>query len=278
MIKDPLIGIIGGTGLMGQLFKNFFEKEGYRVQIASRRTELSIEKCSSSSDVVIISVPMDKTIETIEIVAPFVKKEGLLMDLTSLKSDPLKKMLEKSVCSVVGTHPVFGPGIKNFKDQTIVICPGRGEEWQNWLIDIFKKNEAKLKICSPQEHDKMMAVIQGMIHFSSITMSHVLKDIGIDVRESLDYSSPIYKLRLDMIGRILNQDGSLYGNIEIMNPETKKVLKSYLRASHRLFDIIKKKDLNEFIDYFNEAADYLGDFKKEAEEYSNYLINSLTTK
>ena len=111
MKDNPIIGIIGGTGVMGQMFKRFFEDQGFKVLIASRKTDLSIEDCARSCDVVIISVPINVTIKIIERVGPLVKKEGLLMDLTYLKVGPVKAMLQSSSCSVLGAHPVFGPGL-----------------------------------------------------------------------------------------------------------------------------------------------------------------------
>lgn len=278
MIKNPVIGIIGGTGLMGQWFKNYFEHQGYNVLIASRKTPLSIEDCAKQSDVLIISVPMDITVEIIKKVGHLVKKEGLLMDLTSLKTEPMKAMLQYSACSVVGTHPVFGPGVKKIRNQKVIICPGRGKKWQKWLESALVKEGARIKVTTPAEHDKMMSVIQGVMHFSSITISHVLKELKIDIFESQDFSSPIYKVRMDMVGRILNQDPELYANIEILNPKTKKALKAYLKTSKKLYNIIRQKNKQAFVQYFNEAADYLGDFSIEAEEYSNYLIDRLVYK
>lgn len=81
-----------------------------------------------------------------------------------------------------------------------------------------------------------------------------------------------------MVGRILNHDPKLYADIEILNPETTKALKAYLKSAHQLYKIIKKKDTAKFIKYFKEAADYLGPFKKEAEEYSDYLIEKLVER
>jgi prephenate dehydrogenase len=272
------IGIIGGAGLMGRWFEKFFIKKGHEVLIASRKTTLTIEECAKISDVVIVSVPIDVTIDIIKKVAPLVKKEGLLMDLTSLKVKPLKSMMKYSKCSVLGSHPVFGPGVKDLTNQTIVLCPGRGKKWQNIMEKMFLEGGAKIKITSAKKHDEMMSVIQGIIHFSSITISHALKELKIDIDESQDFSSPIYKLRMDMVGRILNQDPSLYANIEIENPKTSKALKAYLKTSRKLYNIIKEKNKSGFEDYFREAADYLGDFKTEAEEYSNYLIDILVKK
>ena len=278
MIKNPIIGIIGGTGLMGKWFRLFFEKKGYKVLVSGMDTELSVEECAKQSDMVIISVPIDVTVEVIKKVAPLVKKEGLLMDVTSLKVEPIKAMMKYSKCSIFGTHPVFGPGVKKMQNQKIVLCPGRGKKWQNWFEKIMIEEGAKIMISTPSEHDKMMSVIQGVMHFSSITISHVLKEMKIDIIESQKYSSPIYKLRMDMVGRILNQDPKLYADIEILNPKTLKALKTYLKTSKKLYNIIKEKDKVAFINYFSEAANYLGDFTQEAEDYSNYLIDKLVYK
>ncbi len=275
IIDDPLIGIIGGNGLMGKLMVNFFEKNGYRVIVSSRNGEISAERCAIESDVLIISVPIDKTVEVIHSVAGLVKKDGLIMDLTSVKREPLQAMLDRAVCSVLGTHPVFGPGVEVVDRQTFVLCPGRGDEWQNWFHRLLEKNNAKVKVCSAEEHDKMMSVIQGLMHFTSITISHVLKDLDIDIFDSLEFASPIYKLRLYMVGRILNQDPGLYANIEMENSTVKDVIEVYLKTSENLLEIIKKGDKTAFVEYFNEAADFMGDFKVDAENYSNKIINGL---
>jgi len=273
--KKIVVGIIGGTGQMGQWFKKFFQENGYEVLVAGRTTKLTHEECAKQSNVVVVSVPIDVTIETIKNIGPFVKKDGLLMDLTSIKEDPVKAMKRNSKAEVIGTHPVFGPNVSSIKDQTMVLCPGRGKKWLTWLKNILEKNGAKIKITKPKHHDKMMGVIQGVIHFSSITISHTLKELGISVEESQEFSSPIYKLRLDMVGRILNQDPKLYANIEILNKRSKKAIKTYLKTSNRLLKTIQKKDVNGFVRYFEEAAAYLGNFKKEAEEYSNYVIEKI---
>jgi len=278
--RKVVVGIIGGTGGMGQWFKTFFEKEGCTVLIASRRTRLKIEECAKKCDIVVITVPINVTVDVIKRVAPLIKDGSLLMDLTSLKKEPVAAMLKysKEDVEVIGTHPVFGPSAKSFKNQTIVLCPARGKKWLGWLKTKLDKHRAKIKISNPEHHDKMMSIIQGIMHFSSISICHALNELGVDIWESQDYSSPIYKLRMDMVGRILNQDPNLYADIEILNPETKKAIQAYLRNAQDLLSIIEQKDKGAFVKYFQEAADYLGKFKEEAEEYSNYLIDQLVKK
>ena len=88
------IGIIGGTGKFGQWFRKFFEEQGHKVLIAGRKTELTPVELARTSDIVIVSVPIKNTVETIEHIAPHVREDALLMDFTSLKQEPVKAMLK----------------------------------------------------------------------------------------------------------------------------------------------------------------------------------------
>ena len=90
------VGIIGGTGHMGQWFKHFFESNGCKVIVASRRTELKPVECAKQADVVIICVPIDSTLDVIKQVGPYVKENSLLMDFTSLKVEQVNAMLKHS--------------------------------------------------------------------------------------------------------------------------------------------------------------------------------------
>jgi prephenate dehydrogenase len=269
------IGIIGGNGRMGRMLQRLFAQGGHRLHIVDIGTSLTIEECAHRCQMIIVAVPTDRAEEVIKTVGPLMHKESCLVDIISLKTGPLKTMLQYATCEVVGTHPVFGPGVKDFLNQTMVLCPGRGETWKHRLHGLFTSSGMKVKECTAAEHDKMMAIIQGMIHFSTITMGHAFKALNFDIEESLQFSSPIYRIRLDMIGRILNQSAELYADIEMQNPLTAEVLQQYLASSEKLFSIIKSGSREDFISFFNEAAEYLGDFRNIAEKESNFLVDTL---
>jgi len=263
---------------MGQWFKKFFEKNNLEVTIASRKTKINPKECASKCDVVIVSVPIAPTLKVIKDIAPFVREDALLMDLTSLKQRPVDAMLKHSKAAVIGTHPVFGPSVNTIKNQTVVLCPARPKKWLDWIKNLLEKNGALVRITTPEKHDKMMSIIQGVTHFSTICVAHTLKKLGIDVQESLRYTSPIYKLRMDVVGRLLNQDPALYADIEMLNPENKIAIEEYIKSTRELIGIIKRKDREEFVKFFKEGSDFLGDFKKEATEYSDYIIDQLVKK
>ncbi|MBI2541090.1 prephenate dehydrogenase/arogenate dehydrogenase family protein [Candidatus Woesearchaeota archaeon] len=269
------IGIIGGTGQMGKFFKKFFESNGCKVLVSSRKTELKPEECAKQSDVVLISVPINAAVGVIKKVGPYVNKNSLLVDTASIKKAPVDAMLRYSKCEVAGMHPMFGPNLQTLKEQTIVICPARPRKLVKWLVGVLRKNGAKIKITTPEAHDKMMSLVQGLNHFSSLNAAHAMKKLGITIKDSLEYASPIYKLRMIMAGRMLNQDPKLYADIEIMNDGNMAALNAYLDSARKLDEIIRKKDRKAFVRYFNECAEFFGDFKKEAECTSDYLIERM---
>ena len=272
------VGIIGGTGQMGQFFKRLFEKNNCKVLVSSRKTQLNPIDCAKQSDVVLVSVSMDIILEIIKKIAHHINKNSLLIDTTSIKKEPVDAMLRYSKCEVIGMHPVFGPNVSSLKNQTIVLCPARTKKWLEWITKIFKKEKARIKITTSDKHDEMMSVIQGLTHFSNLSVAYAMKKLGVDIEESLEYSSPVYKLRMAMFGRILNQNPELYADMEIMNQKNRKVIKSCIDSSKKLQRIIETKNRKEFLKYFNECADFFGNFRKEAEETSDYLIKQMVKR
>ena len=76
---------------------------------------------------VVVSVPIEVTVKVIEQVGPLMQKDALLMDLTSLKAEPVAAMLRSSVAEVIGLHPLFGPAVDTLAGHTHrdLPCAGR---------------------------------------------------------------------------------------------------------------------------------------------------------
>jgi len=265
------IGIIGGKGKMGRWFSKFFSKKGFNVLTSDIGTDLTNEELVKKSDAIIFSVPISKTVSVIESVLPFARKDQMLCDLTSIKSPAVLAMM-KSDCEVLGMHPMFGPFVDTMKGQTIVLCKEREREKTKSFVSLFKKSGASVKFSTPEEHDKMMSIIQGMTHFSSIALARSITDQKIDINESLSYTSPVYRINMNMIGRIMAQDPKLYAEIQIFNPYVKKSIESFIESSKALLDIIERKDEDSFVKYFEKASDNMGEFKFKALKESNKII------
>lgn len=270
------IGIIGGKGQMGRYFARFFSTKGFNVIISDKRSKLTNAQLARRADVVIVSVPIETTEAVIQEVATLVKKEALLMDLTSLKVFPMKAM---KACkgSYLGCHPLFGP-TTSIEGQMIILCKGKGSRWHSWLKQLFADNALDVRELTAQKHDELMAYVQSLTHFSYLGLSDVLRTSGYQLDELLDYQSPIYRLRLDVMGRILDQNPDLYAQIQIQNPNSLKVMKSLMKCSLEWIELVEKGDAKAFKKRFSESASFFGDFTKKATEESDYLIEQMNRR
>jgi prephenate dehydrogenase len=267
------IGMIGGKGEMGRLFSRFFIDAGYRVITSDLGTEMSNKDVVESSNIVIFAVPLHRTVEIIKELVPLTRPAQLLLDLSSLKVAPVHEML-KSPASVVGLHPMFGGRISSFTGQTLVACPARVEtpHWDR-LRNLFVEKGVRVKECTPDEHDRMMSIIQVLFHMTTMLTGRVLRDAGIDIAETMDYTSPSYRMEMNLLGRIFAQNGELYSAITQMNPHTRNILgllKEGLESYERWYDA---GDLNAFVEDFKKSAVHLGGFSQRAYQESSAILD-----
>lgn len=269
-----IIGIIGGKGRMGQAFAEFLEQQGNKVLVSDRYTKLKNHELAKKADVIIVSVPIDQTEKVIKEIAAHVKPGALLMDLTSVKEVPVRAML-KSRGAVIGAHPMcnettFGPG------QTMLYCPARAKKWLPWFKDTFAyRGGLKLIRLTPKKHDEAMTYVQGLIHFSEFALGKTLSDLHPDLKELLPLASPASQLKIKVAARHLAQDPNLYGNIQIQNASTPKLLRTYEKAVFDLVKIVESRDLKSFTEYFNKGAHYFGKFGKEAFHETDDMITRM---
>ena len=194
------IGVIGGTRGMGYWFARFLEKEGHAVRVCGRNmSEADIAEMADTCQVVVVSVPMGATGNVIAKVGPHMRAASLLMDLTSLKRDSVKSMLETSASAVIGCHPLFGPRVDSITGQHVVLCPARAGKWLSWLTDIFERNGALVVETTPEKHDQMMAIVQGLNHFNTIMMGLILSEAGVNLSELMKFSTPVFREKMEIM-------------------------------------------------------------------------------
>lgn len=121
-----------------------------------------------------------------------------------------------------------------------------------------------------------MAIIQVLIHFNTISIGVTISNLGIDIQDTLEYTSPIYRMELAMRGRIFAQNPHLYGNIPMFNPNTPKILLEHKITLEKISNLIISKNLEEFTSIFNQTAEFFNDFKQYAMDESNYLIEKMS--
>lgn len=266
------IVIVGGTGKLGGLFARFLRQSGYYVQALGREDWDNAEQILTGTDVVIVCVPINQTLATIERLQPYLTPNMLLTDLTSVKRQPLEKMLEVHQGAVVGLHPMFGPDIASMAKQVVVRCDGRYPERYQWLLEQIQMWGAKIFQVEAAEHDHSMTYIQALRHFATFAFGLHLSKQPVNLANLLALSSPIYRLELAMIGRLFAQDGGLYADIIMDKPENLAVIESLKQTYADSLAFFEKGDKEGFIQVFEEVKHWFGDYSDLFMKESRQLL------
>ena len=243
----PQIALIGGHGQMGQWFKRFFESQNLSVLVADVSTHQTSPEVAAQADVVIISVPINKVSEVAREVAPHLKPDAALVDLTSVKQRPMTAMMAAFPGEVVGTHPLFGPREKSIEGQTVVLCKGRGERWFNWLQDLLTQAGVRVKITTAPEHDRVMAVVQGLAHFMLIAFGAVIRDLGVSLEDLKEFSTPTFSTLHKLTRHLLSQDPRLYACIQLQNPANRIALRALEDTVADILYFIQRQDADGLV-------------------------------
>lgn len=250
------IGVIGGTRGMGRWFARFFEAEGYTVHVSGSKTGMNPKEMADRCRVVIVSVPIGVTKAVIEDLGPHMGQDALLMDLTSLKQEPVRTMLASSLSDVIGGHPLFGPGVDSIAKQHMVLCPARGEQWIPWLREVLIKKGALVVETTPENHDRMMAIVQGLNHFNTVAMGVALARSGTALSELEPFSTPAFGAKVTIIKKIFCGNPLLYAEILTMNPDIHCFIEVYLQIIADIKYFIHSGDAGGMTELIEKHADY----------------------
>ena len=249
--------------------------------IADVDTRLTASEAARGADAIMISVPIRSTIEVIRAVGPECREDALLFDVTSTKTDPVRAMCDSSSCNVIGTHPMFGPGVNTLQEQRIVMVPGReheGSDWESWLRTSLRARGLNILEATAEEHDRSMSIVQVLTHFSTEVLGLAMARLSVPVEDTLKFASPVYLIELLMTARHFCQSGDLYGAIHMTNPNRKLIVKAFQDSINTWHQAVASEDQEAFSKLFDECDSYFGSFSERAMEQSGHLIDRLVER
>lgn len=224
------IAIVGASGQMGGLFVKDFHAQGCEVAELGRPFEDdAIRDALTGCDMLMLSVPVTAMDQVLDLMTPHLDGSTILCDVGSVKTLPMKSMLDHYDGPVVGTHPLFGPVIPDGFEPRVAVMPGRESD-----TDAAARVSALFSTCgytcfdsTIDEHDKAMAIIQGLNFTSTVAFLAAARDV-----ETIEnFVTPSFQRRLDSARKMLTQDTELFEIISEANPflqETNRKFMSYL--------------------------------------------------
>lgn len=270
--------LVGGRGQMGRLLAGAFEARGHAVTVLDKGDDVLGSDAVRTSDIVMVCVPMAAAVEMVHALGPLVRHDALLVDINSLKTDVCAAMEAGEAGEALGLHPMFGPSVRSLRRQKVVVCPVRRGPLGDWLCAELGQMGMELIETEPVTHDRMMAVVQVLVHFSTLVMGEALRRSGFSVEETLRYTSPIYRLEMAFCGRLFTQDSDLYAEIEMANPHGPAVRQSFLDAAAHVEEAVQRGDREHFRQLFGGVTEYFSDFGGEAMALSDLIIELLVSQ
>lgn len=275
VLPGGVILIVGGRGEMGRYFESRFAEAGYQVRILDKSDWHDARRLCAGIHAALISVPIDQTNPIIAQLAPYLPKGAVLADITSIKASPLSVMLKAHEGPVIGLHPLFGPTTSSLDKQIVVATPGRHLAECQWLLDQFTAWGSVVLTADAREHDEMMDIVQALRHFASFAFGRFLYRKKINLERTLDFTSPIYRLELGMVGRLFAQDPSLYCEIIFASKQRRDLLKQYIQSLQDSLDMLQANDKERFLEEFGKIAEWFGPFSDQAMRETTFIIDRL---
>lgn len=199
-------------------------------------------------ELVINAVTVKYTIPAFESVLPYIPKDCIISDISSVKTG-LKAWYDKSGHPYVSTHPMFGPTFANLnqlsEENAIIITEG-DYMGRIFFKDLYSRLGLNIYEYTFEEHDKTVAYSLSIPFVSTFVFAAVMKH--------QDAPGTTFKRHMQIAKGVLNEDDYLLQEI-LFNPYTHDQVAQIRTELKELLDIIDHKDGDRMKAYLKKIRD-----------------------
>jgi len=252
-----------GAGKMGVWFAKFFESKGYDVILADRKKakleaqkDLLVDLTTSfgeavqDADQILLCVSINAMEEVAKAISPAIHEGQVVMDICSIKEAPVKTMHQYlNGATILGTHPVFGPGSNGVKHKAYVLTPTNAkeqefaEQYKKWL----EQEEAHVFIMSPQKHDELMSVVLGLPHFLGLIACETLLE-QVNLPETKKVAGTTYRMLFTLAEATALETPDLYASVQTNLANLGEIEDLFMAKAQELLTLIKNKDQKAIVE------------------------------
>jgi len=266
---------------MGRWLVRHFLRQGHNVRISDIKTEetkafaesvgASFSEDNSEAvedaDLTVVSTPITATPQVLREIAPSVKEDSIVAEISSLKSGVVPVLLGMAETHIkpLSIHPLFGPGVKKLEEEKIALIP---------VVDASSEVEsasrffpgAEVVVVEAEEHDRAMALTLSLPHFLNILFASVISEENLVFLKKLGGTT--FTLQLTLSESVMTESPELYASIQMNDEYTVRYLDRFLSKAENVRDWIAKKDTKSFTEFYSSAQTSLSkdeDFSKSYE-------------
>ncbi|CAM1373309.1 prephenate dehydrogenase [Tenacibaculum xiamenense] len=200
------LGLIGGS-LALDIQEEFKDSTIYGIDINENHIKEALElgiihkegalDSLNEADVIIISVPVDVSLDLTKKVLDTISENTLVIDVGSTKVDICKSIEDHpNRRNFLAAHPIAGTefsgpkaALKNlYRGKTNIICEVEKTAFklQERALSIFSKIGMRIRYMDPKSHDKHIAYVSHLSHISSFMLGKTVIEKEKNERDIFD--------------------------------------------------------------------------------------------
>ncbi len=195
-------------------------------------------------DMLINAVTLNNTISVFREIQPFLNRNCILADITSVKNG-LWSYYKESDVRFVSTHPMFGPTFGNIKDlsrENAIIIKESDEEGKQFFRKLYKSLKISIYEYSFEEHDQTIAYSLSIPFSSSLVFAACMK--------KQEAPGTTFRKHLEVARGVLSEDDYLLSEI-LFSPYTVEQVKKINAKLDSLIEMITRKDFESLKHFFD---------------------------
>ena len=248
------VAVIGAAGKMGSWFTSYFSRRGLNVlaydinqkmlkSSPNIKVQTSLVKCVQNADLVLVSVPVQKTPQAIKDCAKNMKDGAIIAEISSVKSKTFAALKKAPInLRPLCIHPMFGPGATKKVGIRVVLVPVRNEKIELQIAKEIFENANVMVLPNAKQHDKSIAIVLGVTYFANIVFAKVMLSGNISALKQV--SGTTFALQSLLAESIFTEEPELVIALIRENIYAKRYISHYLKEAAALEQLVIAKDSN----------------------------------
>ena len=227
---------------MGRWLATRLDALGCRVEATTGRDQPNEARLAQFCDILVMAIPVHQMEPVMARLGPLTKPGGLVIDMCSLKADPLNSMMRHARGQVLGCHPLFGPSAQSLEGQIVFLCQGREGPWTERVRGFLQSQGAQVHETTPEHHDMLMAAGQSLRHMLMAGFGAALAGMGQDLGEVEPLAGPWFGRLAQVLRQQCTQPAELFAGLALANPEAVEIIGHLRRSIDAIDDALADGD------------------------------------
>jgi prephenate dehydrogenase len=225
-----------GFGRFGAAFAGLLHEAGYTVRafdpfvpVPEAYRAADEEAAVTGATAVFVAVPVARVREVLKTLRPFLARDQLVVDVSSVKVKPEEALAEVLGTDVpwIATHPLFGPVSLALAELPlrVVVCPERVHPGATARVrEIYERVGCDILEQGSHDHDRAMAETHALAFF--VAKGILDAAVGMNV----PYAPPSFQAIRRTVDVVRSDAGHLFSAIQRENPYAGQARKRLLEA------------------------------------------------